>query len=1756
MSDNESNKLFPYYKEILNSIPESIDFNFIPVKAISSKQIILNNSSDTSIYFKITNAEGYIFKPNEGIIMKNKPVIIEVLIEPISASVIVANAQICLDKKISKIFKLSCVSKYPYLTINRNHFDLGVIEYGKSSLGEIIISNSEPVVGKFTIVQTSAQPGKHPKIFKLSTLKGEVPPQNSFLVKINFTPFFPKSTSYETYEIRTIGGNVVKFSLTGGCTPLKIFLNTKYINFNTVELGQSVTKLIRIYNESDLETDYQILHTNGSSVFFIKENEIQGTIRPHTNLRVNVTFKPNQTSLFYERVYVLARNHAVFPLDLYGSCHDLLNKTLLLNQKYIETFRNKLLVGEFFVNNLLKNQRSKTQASFMQEDLKLNETNLEKTKNNLTNNNIKIDAANSITSLLKTDSGNNIQLQLQKEILWETTSETRIINFSHEHIDFHYVGNGETSSPFILTVGNNSNMKINIKWILERPIIISNLIKTVNLFQNNDSIFIIQPEEIIINPHSSFDFKIYFKPNKQEYYFYNDIPCFATVIENDNFNNFQITSNPDSYNQTSIGFNTLNHEREKKEMELNRPSIQSNKMGSTAYNFKSNGIQKNNQLKPLPFKGSVNPAQTVYSNMNEKRKNSQNKISTKNITKTAMNFHSKKLKKINLFNENKKIKSQLPSDLNYFNPPFCTYLSVVGHSFPPGNQLYIPMFDFVPKKEIFFPSTSVNQPQYQIFKIKNRSDTPLFYAFSPDPNQVFRVARKYGLIPANQFHLILIEFCPKETTTYRYPLRVTLNHDVSNVKNIILNGFCVDPVIEIEGIKEEIYFPPSFIGIATQKKLTIINRSPIKVHVNIQINKNEDGNIEITPSSFDMESNLIMNISASFTPLKPVEFKTKIIFKVIRIYDEQKDILGIYNPGSLISEMKLEKNEREYSKELYIIGKGSDGDLKVEPSLLEFGTVKVGFHKKLFFSIYNPTMTNFYIKLEPEKQEYIAETGNMEEITNINDIISFDFKEGLINSFCKKDVTVLFKPINRYLVKMKVNIYATEHQESKNLKKNSTQDKLSSGERNLKNSKNKEINQNEKKGEEQIIKSLKCELLLTANGDYPLIRIADVRNNIVGTNNLWHLFDVDQANEELQKQLTDEEINYIGEEKTDKKINDYKDKLKCITLNFGKHIKKKTNNNETFNVYLTLRNDGGVPTEFYFKFPGEVSIFREIWMDPVEPSSNDKFEYHVLKDKIFELEPKKGKLDPNECCNIRLKYNYKEKGNHQLHVIFQVVNGKPLIFKLNAICFTERQGMLEIKRPLVNFSYVPIGYMDYIVCPLELYNVGGVKIRYKIDKKQITEFNKRNDNFEIFKIEQLEGNIGPSDLKYIPIFFRPLTSKEYILNLDVGYADEAFYTGKSDELETQKEEGIERMGKIPVVIKGIGYHPMKFTPPKIMSPFAKMPKERVCNTFGGEIIQKCGLSIEEIDFGECEEGISKNQTFIIYNYSQTNSFNFEFNVPGFILKDTIEIKPNRDKLEPNSHKIIKMILTPKGYVCNYDGEIEVKITWNNNDENEQKISKEILHIRIRKTSVQKDLQGKVEKTVNKNQCFIETLLSDLTKEIMGEQKYQDNLVKLIDEQPLGLFDWTNDVEYPSQAEVREILENRYTAESRAVLFNDVNNSPNTNKKIPSHHSDSRYMKSGGKNENDGMVSINEKGLGDLFGEAEDYKIQEKYTKELLHKYKLTVGEVNESLALVNEESRKIISNEIMESTIYNIISEAIYGEADLSEKTRIYFFNK
>ena len=209
----------------------------------------------------------------------------------------------------------------------------------------------------------------------------------------------------------------------------------------------------------------------------------------------------------------------------------------------------------------------------------------------------------------------------------------------------------------------------------------------------------------------------------------------------------------------------------------------------------------------------------------------------------------------------------------------------------------------------------------------------------------------------------------------------------------------------------------------------------------------------------------------------------------------------------------------------------------------------------------------------------------------------------------------------------------------------------------------------------------------------------------------------------------------------------------------------------------------------------------------------------------------------------------------------------------------------------------------------------------------------------------------------------------------------------------------------------------------------------------------------------------------------------------------------------------------------------------------------------------------MEKSENENQCFIESLLTDLTREILSEETYQQMLLKNIDNQPLGIIDWTSDFEYSTQADVRKSIIEMYDNEAQEIINKDErlkikeDKKRSTGKKITnaSHpSSNTSNNKAGNKNVNEGDENVNNANNNNIdeFGEKDDLQIQDKYMKELLDKYKLTIPEVNESLCIVNDESRKLISNDIMESTVYNIISEAVYGETNLTEKTRIYFFNK
>jgi len=71
----------------------------------------------------------------------------------------------------------------------------------------------------------------------------------------------------------------------------------------------------------------------------------EGIVKPHASQRIIITFSPQRTGNYYERIFCLVKNHKVLYVDLLGTCFDVLTKPVPLSQHHIDTYRHKVIMG-------------------------------------------------------------------------------------------------------------------------------------------------------------------------------------------------------------------------------------------------------------------------------------------------------------------------------------------------------------------------------------------------------------------------------------------------------------------------------------------------------------------------------------------------------------------------------------------------------------------------------------------------------------------------------------------------------------------------------------------------------------------------------------------------------------------------------------------------------------------------------------------------------------------------------------------------------------------------------------------------------------------------------------------------------------------------------------------------------------------------------------------------------------------------------------------------------------------------------------------------------------------------------------------------------------------------------------------------------------------------------------------------------------------------------------------------------------------
>ena len=102
------------------------------------------------------------------------------------------------------------------------------------------------------------------------------------------------------------------------------------------------------------------------------------------------------------------------------------------------------------------------------------------------------------------------------------------------------------------------------------------------------------------------------------------------------------------------------------------------------------------------------------------------------------------------------------------DPPQTMSLRMVGHSFPPGSQPFIPMVKLNPNKNLTFPSCGPNESVYQTLQISNTSDTPVYYKILQDSTNTFKAYPAYGLIQGKSFGIVCFEFNPRQARNFNF----------------------------------------------------------------------------------------------------------------------------------------------------------------------------------------------------------------------------------------------------------------------------------------------------------------------------------------------------------------------------------------------------------------------------------------------------------------------------------------------------------------------------------------------------------------------------------------------------------------------------------------------------------------------------------------------------------------------------------------------------------------------------------------------------------------------------------------------------------------------------------------------------------------------------------------------------------------------------------------------------------------------------
>lgn len=699
-----------------------------------------------------------------------------------------------------------------------------------------------------------------------------------------------------------------------------------------------------------------------------------------------------------------------------------------------------------------------------------------------------------------------------------------------------------------------------------------------------------------------------------------------------------------------------------------------------------------------------------------------------------------------------------------FTPPWCTLVNVFGTTFRSTAEQFLPKVEFATPK-ICFPACHVGDKVFQTVAMNNHGDTPALFQFTGYQSSIFQVKPECGLIPANAFQLIQVQFSPTKVHTYTHKLLCRLNNVMTISGELDVFGIGCLPRVALGS--STVVVKPTATGLTSRRTFELKNVSRIPLVFRWTLPLPAQAIWHLSPTVHRLNGNERMHITCDFAPSSEQEFR----------HVSQCHVKAIA-AGSTINEHVpvIQKSA------LQLMGLGTTGAVSFSPNNVEFDTILVNSSQTQHLFLVNMSDCDLEFQLEtqlhPDSELNVIQdtleskfkvTKSLAEIESqasaSASLLHFSISRGTLPARSHEPITVTFTPnvSGKFVFQVECQI-------------------------------------SQARGTAPTT-CFSCQMKGSAS--FPTLIVKDVYTTTPqSSGRMWAQLGLEHINGFLQAPLTRDELRL--NHRSTPNLDDIQD------FEFG-FLPQPQHSPEQV-IVLQLLNPGFLSVDFSIRYPNESEIEIERWADEGEPTAEQLRQNAIIDSKLFQVEPRRGKLEPGETIALTLTYSFQSmqyQGHHDIPILFRVDKGKQFVLNVTGRTLMPKTPWVFLTEPHTTLAPVPIGQTHAVVQRVNVFNVSNIPIHYSINVDEILpDLCQENHGMDIWTCLDPVGSIAPKSCASIRWIFAPIEDKlHHVQGLLLTY----------QSMSCGSDDG--RAGNTQAfTLSGRGYHPKAMPPFPISIP--------------------------------------------------------------------------------------------------------------------------------------------------------------------------------------------------------------------------------------------------------------------------------------------------------------------------------------------------